>query len=78
MTVCSDVEVVTLTGGITASLNALRLLWALEDRGFSLQPEGTKLRVRPVEPLTPDDVAAIKRHRDELLALIHYCHGTIQ
>jgi hypothetical protein len=65
-------EVVTLKGGLTVSLDALRLGWSLEDRGFRLEPVGDKLRVAPHTALTAEDVAAIKTHRDELLTLVQY------
>ncbi len=67
-TACS--EMVTLKGGLTVSLDALRIGWSLEQRGFRLEPVGGRLRVAPHDALTPDDVVAIKAHRDELLALV--------
>ena len=65
-------EFVTLRAGFVASLDALRLGWALEARGFHLRPVGDKLQVQPSQDLTPEDVAAIKAHRDDLLALVQY------
>ena len=70
MATCS--EHVVLRGGHVASLDALRLGWNLESRGFRLEPVGDKLRVAPHTELTPQDVAAIRAHRDELLALVKY------
>ena len=70
MATCS--EHVVLRGGQVASLDALRLGWNLESRGFRLEPIGDKLRVAPYTELTPQDVEAIKAHRDELLALVRY------
>jgi hypothetical protein len=61
---------VVLKGGLVVQLAALRLGWTLEKRGFVLSPENGRLRVCPHEHLTPDDIAAIRRHRDELLALV--------
>ena len=74
----SDVgEVVTLNGGLAVPLAALQLLWSLEDRGFTVRRVATGLLVNPTERITPADEAAIRRYRDELLALVHYCE-TIQ
>ena len=68
----SERAMVTLQGCLTVSLDALQLGWTLEDRGFRLRPVGDKLQVQPHQRLTADDVAAIKAHRDELLALVKY------
>jgi len=69
MSTCS--EHVVLRGGHVASLDALRLGWNLESRGFRLEPVGDKLRA-PHAELTPQDVEEIKAHRDGLLALVRY------
>jgi len=65
-------EKVVLKGGVVASLDALRLGWDLENRGFRLEPYGDRLKVTPHTELTTQDVAAIKAHRDELLTLVKY------
>jgi predicted transcriptional regulator len=71
---CSETTtLVTLKGGLVASVTALQTLWGLEDRGFSLAQVGNKLQVHPAAALTAADVAAIRAHRDELLALVAYC-----
>jgi hypothetical protein len=67
----SDV-VVVLRGGFTASLDALQVGWDLEQRGFTMEPAGDKLRVQPHDRLTATDRAAIKVYRDELLAIVRY------
>jgi hypothetical protein len=72
MATSSEPGLITLKGGLVTSIEVLRLLWALEDRGFHLQPEGDRLRVQPSQALSPEDVAAIREHRDELLALVRY------
>jgi hypothetical protein len=69
-TACS--EVVTLNGGLRVTLDALRIGWDLENRGFRLTPEGTRLRVEPHGLLTPGDRVAIRTYRDELLMLATY------
>lgn len=71
---CSDPAVlVTLKDGCRATLSALQLLLALEERCFVLSQAGDRLRVRPADRLTGDDVDAIRRHRDELLLLVRHC-----
>jgi hypothetical protein len=65
-------ELVTLRGGVSVSLPALRTLWSLEDRGFLICVDGDALVVRPRSRITPDDDRAIRAHRDELLALVRY------
>jgi hypothetical protein len=68
----TEPQYVILRGGVSASLDALRVGWSLEARGFTLRPVGDKLQVQPHDRLQPEDVAAIRRHRDELLALARY------
>jgi hypothetical protein len=69
---CSEATLVTLKDGLVASVQALQLLWQLEDRGFALRPVGDRLQVQPVDLLTAADVAVIRANRDELLALVRY------
>ena len=71
-------EHVVLRGCHVASLDALRLGWALESKGFHLEPVGDKLRVTPHTQLTAEEVAAIRVHRDELLALVKYDAEAVQ
>jgi hypothetical protein len=63
-------DVVTLTGGQAVPLAAVRLLWDLQDRGFTLCRVPKGLRVQPTERITAEDDAAIRRYRDELLLLV--------
>jgi hypothetical protein len=70
-----EVETVVLRGGTSVRLAALRVLWDLEAPGFSLAVTEGWLRVSPTARITPSDDAAIRRHRDELLTLVHYCHS---
>jgi hypothetical protein len=80
-TASSDLEIVTLKGGLVVSVEALRLALTLEDRGFRMEPVGDKLRVDPRENLTADDVTLIRQHRDELLAIVNYnadAHAGVQ
>jgi hypothetical protein len=65
--------VVTLRGGLTVPLRAITLLLDLEARQFRVReaPDGALL-VSPRSCLTPEDDRLIRRHRDELLALVRY------
>ena len=68
-------EFVTLKGGVVVSVDALRMLWDLEDRGFGVKlGDGRRFKVlvAPVEGLTATDKAAILRHRDALAELVRY------
>ena len=64
--------VVVLKGGVTASLDALRLGWDLETRGFILRPDGDRLQVSPPERLTREDAVAIRKWKAELINLARY------
>ena len=50
------------------------MLWGLEERVFAvrLADDGTLL-VSPKARLTDDDYSTIRRHRDDLSALVAYC-----
>ena len=66
-------ERVTLQGGLTVSLAAVRLLWNLERRGFALRLDGGTACVRPGSSLTATDRRALGAYRDEVRALVaHY------
>ena len=64
-------ETVLLRGGSVVELTAVRLLWQLEERALiiRLDPDGS-LRVGPRCQLTDADRAAIREHRDALVALL--------
>ena len=61
------VETVVLRTGPVA-LTALQLLWDLETREFTISVVEDTLRVSPRSRITPADDAAIRQHRDELIA----------
>lgn len=66
-------DLVTLGGGLCVPLPALRLLWSLEDRGFSVSVDAENyLVVSPRFRLTPDDDQAIRHHRHQLIALVRH------
>ncbi len=68
-------ELVTLKGGLVVSLDALRMLWDLEDRGFDVKVgDGRryKVLVGPFDRLTTADKVAIHTHRDALAELVRY------
>jgi hypothetical protein len=69
------VETVTLRGGRSVSLDAMRVLWDLEDRGFTVFTSSAGLIVRPTGRITLDDDARIRRYRDELVALVRDCEA---
>jgi hypothetical protein len=73
---CSD-RYVNLRGGRVVPFEALRVAWALEDRGFRLTLEdGDMIRIVPGSALTPTDEQAIRAHKPALLALIADCEST--
>ena len=66
-------ELVTLKGGLAVSVDALRVLWDLEDRGFEVKlgdGQRYKVLVGPRARLTVEDKAAIDAHRDDLAELV--------
>ena len=68
-------ELMTLKGGVVVSVDALRMLWDLEDRGFDVKlGDGRRFKVlvAPIDRLTAVDKAAILRHRDALAELVRY------
>jgi hypothetical protein len=68
---CSD-RYIILRGGVPVEVEALRLAWSLEERGFTFELAGPDLRVRPGSALTEDDVALIRAHKSALLAIVAY------
>jgi hypothetical protein len=71
-------ETVVLRGGLSVSLPALQLLWALEDRRLTIRlDDDGGLLVGPRTRLTNADRAAIRQHRDELVALVRYCDEVV-
>ena len=74
MATTSASELVTLRGGLAVPVEALRALWDLEERQFSLclAADGALL-VSPGSQLTADDRVAIRCHRDDLRQLVSYC-----
>lgn len=51
-------------------MKAFDLLTELRQRGVELQTNGSQLRYRPKDALTPDQRAAIREHKAEILALL--------
>ena len=70
-------SLITLKGGLTVSLDTLRLLWAFEDRGCTVKRDAGDLLVGPRGLVTDDEREQIRAHRQELLALVAYCE-TVQ
>jgi hypothetical protein len=72
-------ETVTLKDGFSVTLEALRLAWSLEERGFYVRlAEDGGLVVSPRSRITSDDDQAIRQHKCELIALVRYCRESIQ
>jgi len=64
---------VTLRGGLTLPVAAIRLALDLEDRGLTLTiDDGDVLVVGPRNRLTDDDRALIRRWKRHLLAIVTY------
>jgi hypothetical protein len=64
---------VVLKGGLTLPLEALRLAWALEDRGATFAVDGEDLVVDgPPGFLTDNDQLAIRRWKRHLMAIATY------
>ena len=67
--IASESEIVVLRDGHSATVDALKLLWALEDRGLTIALEDEDLLVGPRTDLTPSDRESIREHKAELLHL---------
>ena len=65
-------DFVTLRGGLTLPLDALRLAWALEERGLHMGVLDDLLTVGPRELLTDADRDLIRRWKPHLLAIVSY------
>jgi TubC N-terminal docking domain len=46
------------------------LVGTLRDRGVTLKPDGDLLRIRPASMVSPDEKAALRVHKAEVLALL--------
>ena len=73
MTTTVSNENVVLKGGLSVDIAALRLLWALEDRGLDvrLAADGDLL-VGPRAELSADDRAGIRAYRNQVVQLVRY------
>lgn len=58
--------------GLTLPVEALRLLWDLESRGFQVTRDGADLIIRPFSHLTAADRAALTRWKPHILAVLAY------
>jgi hypothetical protein len=65
-------DFVTLRGGLTLPLAAVRLAFDLEDRGLHLRIDGDVLSVGPGDRLTDADRALIRRWKPHLLTIVAY------
>jgi hypothetical protein len=66
-------DFVTLANGPTLPAAVVRLMFALEDRGFTFRLDGADaLVVEPPDRLTADDIAAISRWRYHIAAVVRH------
>ena len=66
-------ELAYLQVGLTVPLPAIRLAWALEDRGLQLRPSGDGgLIVGPKARITDEDRVEIRKWKAHLVALVAY------
>ena len=65
-------DFVTLRGGLTLPLAAVRLAFDLEERGLHLSVDGTVLNVGPGDRLTDADRVLIRRWKSHLVAIASY------
>lgn len=65
--------------GFDCPLEALRLLWRLEERGLGLRVQDDKLIVAGATGTSPalsqDDTAAIRQWKPHLVALVQWCEA---
>ena len=72
-TTAPETETVTLRPGFVVSLDALKLAWDLEARGFHVRlADDGGLLVSPRSRIGVDDEAGIRQHKAELIALAKY------
>ena len=71
----SEAALVTMKSGLVVRLEALQVLWRLEDDGMVVKVDDTgRLLVGPTNRLTPADDRAIREYRDEIVALVKMCN----
>ena len=71
-------ELVALRGGFAVPVEALRILWSLEERSFDIRlADDGVLLVAPASRLTIADRTAIRSHRDDLRQLVGYCDEVV-
>jgi hypothetical protein len=63
---------VQLVGGLVLPVEAIILALELEARGFTLQPDGEDIIVRPFSQLTPEDCRLLRRWKRHVLAVLSY------
>jgi hypothetical protein len=65
-------QTVTLKGGIVVSVDALKLLWSLEDRGCDVRVDGGGA-LRLLGKVTERDREAVRAHQQDVLNIVRYC-----
>ncbi|CAN5850129.1 hypothetical protein BH18ACI5_BH18ACI5_04340 [soil metagenome] len=71
-------DVVVLGSGPAVPVAAIRFLWSLEAREFSVRREGPQLVITPGGRLTDHDKTVIQRYRKDLLAVVSYVEGSVR
>jgi len=64
---------VVLRDGPAVPINALWLVWRLEERGCIFRVEDDQLFAGPRETLTDTDRSLIREWRDDVKAIVAYC-----
>lgn len=68
-------ETIVLKGDLAVPLEALRLLWSLEDRQYRIRVADQRLVVNPRGTLTEEDRTQIAEYKWTLVALVQYCEA---
>jgi hypothetical protein len=58
--------------GLILPVEAFILTLQLEERGFTLTPDGDDIIVRPFSQLTPEDCRQLRRWKRHVLAVLSY------
>jgi hypothetical protein len=74
----SACDFVTLKGGLTLPVAAVRLALDLQARGLHLGADGDMLTIGPRALVTDDDRALCRRWKQHLLAIVAYDADAMQ
>lgn len=68
-----EAQAITLRGGLSIPVAALRLAWQLEGIGVSMCVDGDDLVLRPRQLVPAEDVPRLRQYRRDIMRLIAYC-----